>query len=97
MDPKAADFLVSVIGIGNTIGRVVFGIASSFPGSDATMVNNIFISMSGLCTILSGLSLTQGYQYSYSFLFGLGICKYNIYNTLQNISNLQFFQLKLNF
>ena len=71
-------FLVSVIGIGNTIGRVLFGIASSFPGVDALVVNNIFISMGGLCTIFSGISLGQEYQFFYSAIFGLSICKCNM-------------------
>jgi len=67
--------LVSVIGIGNTIGRIVCGLASSLPGVNALVVNNIFISVGGLVTIFSGLSLSEGYQFFYAASFGLSICK----------------------
>lgn len=77
IDSSTAMFLVSVIGIGNTIGRIVCGLASSLPGVNALVVNNIFISVGGLVTILSGLSLTKGYQFFYAASFGLSICKQN--------------------
>lgn len=79
-------FLVSVIGIGNTIGRVVCGVASSLPGVNALVVNNIFISTGGLLTILSGLSLTQGFQFFYAASFGISICKYTIQNIKEKSS-----------
>lgn len=75
MDASTAMFLVSVIGIGNTIGRIVCGLASSFPGVNALIVNNMFISVGGLVTIFSGISLTEGYQFFYAASFGLSICK----------------------
>lgn len=77
IDASTAMFLVSVIGIGNTIGRIVCGLASSLPGVNALVVNNIFISVGGLVTMLSGLSLTEGYQFFYAASFGLSICKQN--------------------
>lgn len=77
MEPSTAMFLVSVIGIGNTIGRVVCGMASSLPGVDALVVNNIFISAGGLLTVFSGLSLSQSYQFFYAASFGLSICEWN--------------------
>lgn len=75
MNASTAMFLVSVIGIGNTIGRIVCGLASSFPGVNALIVNNMFISVGGLVTIFSGISLTEGYQFFYAASFGLSICK----------------------
>lgn len=80
-------FLVSVIGIGNTIGRIVCGLASSLPGVNALVVNNIFISVGGLVTILSGLSLTEGYQFFYAASFGLSICKQYIHDFLNSFMN----------
>ncbi|PBC31691.1 Monocarboxylate transporter [Apis cerana cerana] len=71
---STAMFLVSVIGIGNTIGRVVCGLASSLPGVNALVVNNIFISAGGLLTIFSGLSLSQSFQFFYAAGFGISIC-----------------------
>ena len=76
IEASTAMFLVSVIGIGNTIGRVVCGLASSLPGVNALVINNVFISTGGLLTIFSGLSLAKGYQFFYAAGFGLSICKY---------------------
>ncbi|XP_015179843.1 PREDICTED: monocarboxylate transporter 10-like [Polistes dominula] len=82
IEPSSAMFLVSVIGIGNTVGRVVCGLASSIPGVDALIVNNIFISLGGLLTMLSGLSLTEGYQFFYAACFGLSI---SVFASLRSI------------
>ncbi|XP_043475276.1 monocarboxylate transporter 14-like [Leptopilina heterotoma] len=75
-------FLVSIIGIGNTIGRVLCGVVSSIPGVDALMLNNIFISIGGLLTIFSGLSYSQEYQFFYSAAFGLSI---SVFASLRSI------------
>lgn len=85
IEASTAMFLVSVIGIGNTIGRVVCGLASSLPGVNALVVNNIFISAAGLFTIFSGLSLSKGYQFFYAAGFGLSICKYIVVTKLEDI------------
>ncbi|XP_070524610.1 monocarboxylate transporter 12 isoform X2 [Cardiocondyla obscurior] len=82
IDASSAMFLVSVIGIGNTIGRIVCGLASSLPGVNALVVNNTFISVGGLVTILSGLSLTEGYQFFYAASFGLSI---SVFASLRSI------------
>ncbi|XP_015610429.1 monocarboxylate transporter 12 [Cephus cinctus] len=73
MEPSKTMFLLSVVGIGNTIGRVACGIISSFPGVNALLVNNVFISIAGLATVFSGKSLTQEYQFLYAACFGLSI------------------------
>ncbi|XP_050589766.1 monocarboxylate transporter 12-B isoform X3 [Bombus affinis] len=82
IEASTAMFLVSVIGIGNTIGRVVCGLASSLPGVNALVVNNIFISAAGLFTIFSGLSLSKGYQFFYAAGFGLSI---SVFASLRSI------------
>ncbi|XP_011171219.1 monocarboxylate transporter 3 isoform X2 [Solenopsis invicta] len=82
IDASTAMFLVSVIGIGNTIGRIVCGLASSLPGVNALVVNNIFISVGGLVTIFSGLSLSEGYQFFYAASFGLSI---SVFASLRSI------------
>ncbi|XP_043792167.1 monocarboxylate transporter 3-like isoform X2 [Apis laboriosa] len=79
---STAMFLVSVIGIGNTIGRVVCGLASSLPGVNALVVNNIFISAGGLLTIFSGLSLSQSFQFFYAAGFGISI---SVFASLRSI------------
>ncbi|XP_072755176.1 monocarboxylate transporter 12 isoform X1 [Anoplolepis gracilipes] len=82
IDASTAMFLVSVIGIGNTIGRIVCGLASSLPGVNALVVNNMFISVGGLVTILSGISLTEEYQFFYAASFGLSI---SVFASLRSI------------
>lgn len=76
MDKSTAMWLVSAIGVCNTIGRVVCGLMSSFPKVNTLWVNNIAITVGGLVTIMSGLSNSAEYQFLYSCLFGLSICKY---------------------
>lgn len=82
IDASKAMLLVSVIGIGNTIGRIVCGLASSLPGVNALVVNNMFISVGGLVTIFSGVSLTEGYQFFYAASFGLSI---SVFASLRSI------------
>ncbi|EZA47787.1 Monocarboxylate transporter [Ooceraea biroi] len=82
IDASTAMFLVSVIGIGNTIGRIVCGLVSSLPGVNALVINNIFISVGGLVTMFSGLSLSEGYQFFYAASFGLSI---SVFASLRSI------------
>lgn len=73
---STAVFLVSAIGIANTLGRILCGILSSIPGVDTLLINNIAISIGGIATIVSGIWLTEAYQYTYAAIFGLCICKF---------------------
>ena len=75
-DSATALMLISVIGIGNTIGRVALGLITSLTGVDALIFNNVFISLSGILTIFSGCYLSSWYQFSYAASYGLFICKY---------------------
>lgn len=68
-------WLVSTIGITNTIGRVVCGMVSSLPGVDALFINNMALTVGGIATIVSGVSLSFGYQIFYSSVFGLAMGK----------------------
>lgn len=72
---STAVFLVSVTGIANTVGRVLCGILSSLPGMDTLLINNIAITIAGLATLVSGIWLTEAYQYTYAIIFGLCIGK----------------------
>ncbi|KDR16896.1 hypothetical protein L798_08639, partial [Zootermopsis nevadensis] len=73
MEPTMAIWLVSTIGITNTIGRVACGLVSSLPGVDALLINNVALTVGGVATILSGVSLSFGYQIFYSSVFGLAM------------------------
>ena len=69
-DDADTNWLLSTIGITNTIGRVLAGLVSSFPGMDATFMNNIALIIAGVATGVSGLVLTVPYQYAYCAIFG---------------------------
>ncbi|GFG36188.1 hypothetical protein Cfor_06406 [Coptotermes formosanus] len=73
MEPSMSIWLVSTIGITNTIGRVVCGMVSSLPGVDALFINNMALTVGGIATIVSGVSLSFGYQIFYSSVFGLAM------------------------
>lgn len=79
MDAKTATFLVSAIGISNTVARILCGFLSSLENVDANLLSNIAITLGGVSTILSGLSVTPTAQFSYSLIFGLAIGKSFLY------------------
>lgn len=78
MESSSAEFLVSAIGISNTVARVLCGFLSSLESVDANLLSNISITLGGVATILSGLSNTPLAQYTYSAIFGLAIGKHFI-------------------
>lgn len=73
MAPEMTVWLVSSIGIANTIGRVLCGLLSSFPGVNALFVTNVALTIGGIATMFSGLSMSEEYQFTYSVVFGLSI------------------------
>lgn len=73
MKESTAAFTVAAIGISNTIARIVCGMLSSFKGVNALYLNNIAITLGGVATILSGLYLTEAYQFTYAAIFGVAI------------------------
>lgn len=79
MDEGAATFLVSAIGISNTVARVLCGFLSSLENVDANLLSNIAITLGGVSTIFSIFSITPIVQYSYALIFGLAIGKHPIY------------------
>lgn len=72
MDKNIAALTVSAIGISNTVARIVCGVISSF-NVNALHLNNISITLGGVCTIISGYSLSQGYQFTFAAIFGVAI------------------------
>ncbi|XP_046387669.1 monocarboxylate transporter 10 [Ischnura elegans] len=74
MEKGTAVLLVSVVGITNTIGRVVCGMVSSFyPKANALLLNNAAVTVAGISTLAAPISSTMGYQFFYSSIFGLSI------------------------
>ncbi|KAK9498456.1 hypothetical protein O3M35_003091 [Rhynocoris fuscipes] len=73
MDPSMAVFLLSSIGITNTVGRIISGALSSVPGISALALNNIALTIGGIATMMSGLSDAPAYQFTFAAIFGLSI------------------------
>jgi len=73
MNASSAMWLISTIGIANTVGRVVSGLFSSLPCVNVLLVNNVALSIGGIATMMSGLSLSDEYQFMYAAIFGLSI------------------------
>lgn len=73
---QTAVLLISSVGISNTVGRVLCGVLSFFPKVNGLLVNNVALTIGGIATIFSGVSMTQEYQFFYTIVFGLAICKY---------------------
>nr|XP_019558338.2 LOW QUALITY PROTEIN: monocarboxylate transporter 5-like [Aedes albopictus] len=73
MDQNVALFIVSAIGISNTIARIVCGFLSSFKSVNALWINNVAITMGGIATMLSGLYITEAFQFTYAGIFGIAI------------------------
>lgn len=73
IDRSKAVWLISTIGIANTIGRVLSGMFSSLPKVNVILVNNIALTIGGISTILSGVSMSEEYQFTYAVVFGLSM------------------------
>lgn len=73
MDKQTAVFVLSSIGICNTVARIVCGIISSIKGVNSLHVNNIAITLGGIATIFSGYSMSEGFQFTYAAFFGIAI------------------------
>lgn len=72
-DEETGRYLISAIGISNTVARIVCGFLSSLESVDANLLSNIAITLGGVTTILSAFSSSQLVQFSYSLVFGLAI------------------------
>jgi MFS transporter, MCT family, solute carrier family 16 (monocarboxylic acid transporters), member 14 len=71
MDENHAVFLLSAIGIFNTVARILCGWISSFQGVSALLLNNIFITAGGLATMFSGMFMEIYAQWIYTCIFGI--------------------------
>ncbi|XP_054165081.1 monocarboxylate transporter 14-like [Oppia nitens] len=72
--PEKSAFLLSIIGITNTIGRVFCGYISDRPQVNALLINNVALTIGGLATILSPIICnTYVTLMIYSAIFGFSI------------------------
>lgn len=76
VSPDRAAFLLSVIGITNTFGRLLFGWLSDRPGVSALLVNNISIALTGVCVFCVPFCNTYTAIAADCTLFGLFVSAY---------------------
>ncbi|GFU52572.1 monocarboxylate transporter 13 [Nephila pilipes] len=69
-------FLLSVIGITNTVGRLLFGWIADRPGVSALLVNNVSIVLTGLCVFCLPFCTTYTTIVIDCVLFGLFVSAY---------------------
>lgn len=77
IEKTSASFLISIIGITNTIGRVVCGYVADFPQVDSLLLNNICLLISTLAVAATPLCHTYVSYLIMSIFFGIAICKLN--------------------
>jgi len=68
-----ASFLISMVGISNTVGRVVFGYIADMKFVNRLMMYNTVLVICGVCSVFSVLMETYALQMCYSFSFGFFI------------------------
>ena len=73
---EQAAFLVSIIGIANTVGRVATGWISDRPWADCLLINNVALLLGGIATILCPFAVNYPLLCVYSAVFGWCIGKY---------------------
>lgn len=70
-----AAFLLSIIGITNTVGRLFFGWVSDRPSVDALLVNNVSLIFCGFCILAIPFCQTYTALVIDCTLFGVFVCK----------------------
>ncbi len=85
---KAA-FLLSIIGIANTVARVLCGWVSDQTWADCLMINNLALVIGGVATMCAPFCNSYGMMAAYAFVFGACIGKINtlyilVYLTCKN-------------
>ncbi|XP_064650887.1 monocarboxylate transporter 12-like [Lineus longissimus] len=76
IEPGQAALLLSIIGITNTLGRVLSGIIANIPPIKALQVNNVCLIISGIACIVSPFCTTYATLCIFAAVFGLCIASY---------------------
>ncbi|KAM7355290.1 monocarboxylate transporter 14 [Cochliomyia hominivorax] len=76
IEADSASFLISIIGITNTIGRVVCGYVADFPQVNSLFLNNICLLICTVFVFLTPLCVGYGAYVAMSIFFGIAISGY---------------------
>lgn len=73
IDQNSASFLISIIGITNTVGRIVCGYVADFPKVDALFLNNICLVISTIAVALTPFCSSYASYVVMAVAFGIAI------------------------
>ncbi|XP_012273291.1 monocarboxylate transporter 3 isoform X2 [Orussus abietinus] len=76
IEPNSASFLLSIIGITNTFGRVACGYVADFPQVDSLLLNNICLIISTVAVAATPFCHTYAAYIVMSIFFGIAISGY---------------------
>lgn len=75
IESASASFLLSIIGITNTVGRIGCGYFADFPQVNALLVNNICLVISTIAVSLTPFCHSYSTYIIMSIFFGFAVCK----------------------
>lgn len=76
IEQNSASFLLSIIGVTNTIGRVVCGFAADFKSVDSVLLNNVCLVISTIAVALTPFCESYSAYIAMSIFFGIAISGY---------------------
>ncbi|XP_037938989.1 monocarboxylate transporter 4 [Teleopsis dalmanni] len=76
IEENSASFLLSIIGITNTFGRVICGYVADFPQVNSLFLNNICLLISTVAVTLTPLCASYGAYVTMAIFFGIAISGY---------------------
>lgn len=76
INPDSASFLISIIGITNTVGRVVCGYVADFPQVNSLFLNNVCLLICTISVFLTPLCVSYGAYVTMAIFFGIAISGY---------------------
>ncbi|XP_035732587.1 monocarboxylate transporter 3-like isoform X2 [Vespa mandarinia] len=76
IESNSASFLLSIIGITNTVGRVACGYVADFPQVDSLLLNNICLIISTVAVAATPFCHTYAAYIAMSIFFGIAISGY---------------------
>lgn len=79
IEPKMADWLLSVIGISNTIGRVILGLLADMKWMNRLYLYGGVLTLCGIATIIEPFFTSFTGLFIYSAVFGFTSGKYYFY------------------
>ena len=73
IEQSSATFIISLIGVMNTVGRVACGWISDHPRVDALFINNAAIITAGVASIASPFFQSYEMLMTYAVVFGMAV------------------------